>query len=66
VVNVEGGPPPVIGSPKPLFKTEIFPTFNLDHMAVGPGGAKFLLRSPIGREESTINIVLDWTAALNR
>jgi hypothetical protein len=40
----DGRPDP--GTPVPLFKTGVTPTFNLDHFVVGPGGRSFLIRLP--------------------
>lgn len=57
------GTPPEIGKPVVLFKTPIAPTYNLDHYAVAPDG-RFLLRLPSTAGEESLNIVLNWTAAL--
>ena len=64
-VSVAPGTPPEIGTPMPLFKTGIIPSYNLDHYAPAPGGQRFLLRLPVGGADfSMLNIAVNWTSAL--
>ena len=64
---IGGGAPPEIGTPMPLFKTGIAPTYNLDHFAVSADGQRFLVRAPVGgQDESLMEIVVNWDAALKK
>jgi hypothetical protein len=48
-------------APTPLLKTNIVPTYNLDHYAVGPGGKTFLLRVPVrSTSVPTVTLLVNW------
>lgn len=56
------------GAPKPLF--EIIPSFGLFYpqvYSVTPDGQRFLVKSPLGQENSpAITVVVNWAAGLKR
>jgi len=58
-------PLPEVGTPAPLFKTDVLPTHNLDQYAPAPDGQRFLLKMPAGTgEQSLLNVVVNWTTML--
>jgi eukaryotic-like serine/threonine-protein kinase len=60
---MEPGSIPQIGKPAALFKTDIAPTSIFDHFGVSADGQRFLLKLPVaGREESRLNVVVNWTS----
>jgi hypothetical protein len=59
------GSPPRIGAARRLFKTELQPTYNLDHFEPSNDGQRFLIRRP--RQEgarSALNVVVNWPSAV--
>jgi hypothetical protein len=64
-VQIGSGSRPQFGVPRPLFKTGIAPTYNIDHYAVSANGQRFLLRVPLqSSEQSAVTVVLNWNSEL--